>query len=79
MAAFQRAIAKAQELLADRQVLAQTLPTYTQINATTAATLHVGVYPTSINATRLQRVADVMQEYGYSKQPIDVKSLLSSR
>ncbi|HEX6471826.1 MAG TPA: ABC transporter substrate-binding protein, partial [Streptosporangiaceae bacterium] len=64
LAAFQRAIIKAQGLLADRQILAQTLPTYTQIDASTAATLHVGLYPTSINTTRLQRVADVMQEYG---------------
>jgi NitT/TauT family transport system substrate-binding protein len=77
MAAFQRAIVKAQGLLADRQVLAQTLPTYTQIDANTAATLHVGVYPTSINTTRLQRVADVMQQYGYLNKPIDVKSLVS--
>jgi NitT/TauT family transport system substrate-binding protein len=79
LAAFQRAIAKAQALLADRQVLAQTLPTYTQIDAGTAATLHVGVYPSSINATRLQRVADVMQVYGYAKKPIDVKSLLGTK
>jgi NitT/TauT family transport system substrate-binding protein len=79
LAAFQRAITKAQLVLADRQMLAQTLPTYTAIDASTAATLHVGVYPTSINTTRLQRVADVMREYGYSKQSIDVKSLVSSR
>jgi len=79
LAAFQRAIAKAQVLLADRQVLAQTLPTYTKIDASTAATLHVGVYPLSINTTRLQRVADVMREYGYAKQAIDVKSLVSSK
>ena len=78
LAAFRRAIIKAQLLLADRQMLAQTLPTYTRIDASTAATLHVGLYPTSINTTRLQRVADVMQEYGYSKEPIDVKSLVSS-
>jgi NitT/TauT family transport system substrate-binding protein len=78
LAAFQRAIAKAQLLLANRQMLAQTLPTYTQIDASTAATLHVGVYPTSINTTRLQRVADVMQEYGYSKQPVNVKSLVGT-
>ncbi|HEY7488914.1 MAG TPA: ABC transporter substrate-binding protein [Streptosporangiaceae bacterium] len=78
VAAFQRALYKAQALLADRQVLAQTLPTYTQIDANTAATLHVGVYPTSINTTRLQRVADMMQQYGYLKQPIDVKALVSS-
>jgi NitT/TauT family transport system substrate-binding protein len=77
MAAFQRAILKAQGMLADRQVLAQTLPTYTQIDANTAATLHTGVYPTSLNTTRLQRVADMMQQYGYLTKPIDVKSLVS--
>jgi NitT/TauT family transport system substrate-binding protein len=77
MAAFQRAIIKAQGLLADRQVLAQTLPTYTQIDAATAQTIHTGTYPTSINTTRLQRVADIMQQYSYLKQPLDVKSLVS--
>lgn len=78
LAAFQRAIYKAQLLLADRQVLAHTLTTYTQIDAATAATLHVGVYPTSINITRLQRVVDTMRQYGYLKQPIDVKALVSN-
>ncbi|HEX6472923.1 MAG TPA: ABC transporter substrate-binding protein [Streptosporangiaceae bacterium] len=77
LAAFQRALAKAQALLADRQTLAQVLPTYTQIDAATAATIHTGVYPTSINTTRLQRVADIMRQYGYLKNPLDVKSLVS--
>jgi NitT/TauT family transport system substrate-binding protein len=76
-AAFQRAIYKAQAVLADRQVLAQTLPTYTQIDPATAATIHTGIYPTSINTTRLQRVADIMQQYGYLKQPLDVKALVN--
>jgi NitT/TauT family transport system substrate-binding protein len=77
-AAFKRAILKAQKDLADRQVLAQTLPTYTQIDAKTVATLKVGVYPTSLDAARLQRVADTMQQYGYLDKPIDVKSLVGS-
>ncbi|HZB30263.1 MAG TPA: ABC transporter substrate-binding protein [Streptosporangiaceae bacterium] len=76
-AAFQRAIYKAQAVLADRQVLAQTLPTYTQIDPATAATIHTGTYPTTINPTRLQRVADLMQQYRYLEQPLDVKALLS--
>ena len=76
-AAFQRAIYKAQAVLADRQVLAQTLPTYTQIDPATAATIHTGIYPTSINNTRLQRVADIMQQYGYLQQPLDVKALVN--
>jgi NitT/TauT family transport system substrate-binding protein len=78
LAAFRRAIGRAQTLLADRQVLARTLPTYTQIDANTAATLHVGVFPTSINTTRLQRVADLAQQYGYLTKPIDVKTLVST-
>jgi NitT/TauT family transport system substrate-binding protein len=71
------AIYKAQAVLADRLVLAQTLPTYTQIDPATAATIHTGTYPTSINTTRLQRVADIMQQYGYLEQPLDVKALVS--
>ncbi|HEY7484371.1 MAG TPA: ABC transporter substrate-binding protein [Streptosporangiaceae bacterium] len=78
LAAFQRAIVRAQALLADRQVLAQTLPTFTRIDASTAATLHVGAYPTSINTVRLERVVDMMLQYGYLKQRIDVKSVLGA-
>jgi NitT/TauT family transport system substrate-binding protein len=77
LAAFQRAVTKAQLLLADRQVLARTLPTITQIDTATAATIHTGVFPTTINTTRLQRVADIMRQYGYLKQPLDVKLLVN--
>jgi NitT/TauT family transport system substrate-binding protein len=77
-AAFKRAILKAQKDLADRQVLVQVLPTYTQIDAATAAALKAGVYPTSLDAARLQRVVDTMKQYGYLDKPIDVKSLVSS-
>jgi NitT/TauT family transport system substrate-binding protein len=75
-AAFQRAIGKGQALLADRQVLTQTLPTFTQIEPATAQTIHTGVFPTSINTTRLQRVADIMRQYGYLQRPLDVKTLV---
>jgi NitT/TauT family transport system substrate-binding protein len=75
-AAFKRAIGKGQAMLADRQVLTQTLPTFTKIEPATAQTIHTGVFPTSINTTRLQRVADIMQQYGYLKQRLDVKTLV---
>jgi len=75
-AAFKRAIGKGQALLADRQVLTQTLPTFTRIEPATAQTIHTGVFPTSINTTRLQRVADIMQQYGYLQRPLDVKTLV---
>jgi NitT/TauT family transport system substrate-binding protein len=76
LAAFQRAVGKAQTLLSDRQVLAHTLPTFTRIDASTAETIHTGVFPTTINTTRLQRVADIMRQYGYLKQSLDVKTLV---
>jgi NitT/TauT family transport system substrate-binding protein len=76
VAAFQRALGKAQAMLSDRKVLEQVLPTYTKINAQTASNLHYGTFPTSLSITRLQRVADIMQRYGYLATPLDVKSMV---
>ena len=77
VAALQRALVKAQGMLSDRKTLEQTIPTYTRIDAKTAASLHFGTFPTSLSTTRLQRVADIMQRYGYLTKPIDVKTLVS--
>jgi NitT/TauT family transport system substrate-binding protein len=78
LAAFQRAISKAQALLTDRQILNQTLPTYTKIKPDVAAAIHVGLYPASIDMGRLKRVSDLMVQYGYIPKPIDVQSMVSS-
>ncbi|MBB2910045.1 NitT/TauT family transport system substrate-binding protein [Streptosporangium becharense] len=77
VAAFQRALAKAQNIAAsDRKAVEEILPTFTKIDAATAAVITLGNYPTSLNETRLQRVADLMEEAGYLTSPIDAKSLL---
>jgi NitT/TauT family transport system substrate-binding protein len=77
VAAFQRAIDKAQQLVAsDRKVVEQILPTYTKIDPKTASIIHIGRYPTSVSRTRIQRVADVMLQYGYLKTKFDAGSLL---
>ncbi|GAA2860130.1 ABC transporter substrate-binding protein [Streptosporangium fragile] len=77
VAAFQRALGKAQQLAAsDRKAVEEILPTFTSIDAATAAVITLGSYPTSLNETRLQRVADLMQEYGYLTSKIDAKALL---
>ncbi|MEV6160076.1 ABC transporter substrate-binding protein [Nonomuraea sp. NPDC052129] len=77
MAAFQRAMAKAQNVAAtDRSAVTKILPTFTQIPAATAATINLGNYPTSLNAQRIQRVADLMAEYGFIKNKIDVSSMI---
>ncbi|WP_249347392.1 ABC transporter substrate-binding protein [Microbispora sp. H11081] len=77
IAAFQRALGKAQALVAnDRKIVEETLPKYTKIDAATAAVISLGSYPTSLSETRLQRVASLMKEYGYIKNDLDVKSMI---
>ncbi|WP_214105990.1 ABC transporter substrate-binding protein [Acrocarpospora catenulata] len=77
VAAFQRALAKAQQLAAsDRKAIEEVLPKYTKIDAATAAVIALGVYSTTLSEARLQRVADTMKEYGYLQAGFDVKSLL---
>ncbi|MEO3858947.1 ABC transporter substrate-binding protein [Acrocarpospora sp. B8E8] len=77
VAAFQRALAKAQQLAAsDRKAIEEVLPKYTKIDAATASVIALGVYSTTLSEARLQRVADTMKEYGYLQAGFDVKSVL---
>ncbi|MFG2073519.1 ABC transporter substrate-binding protein [Nonomuraea maritima] len=77
LAAFNRAISKAQQLASsDRKEIEAMLPKYTKIDAQTASVITLGTYPSELNANRLQKVADLMQEYGYLTSPLDVKSLI---
>ncbi len=77
LAAFQRAMAKAQNIAAtDRDAVTKILPTFTKIPAETAATINLGNYPTTLNAQRIQRVADLMAEYGFLKAKMDVSSMI---
>lgn len=77
LAAFQRAIGKAQALLTDEALIAQTVPKFTQIKPDVAATLNYGLYPATLNPAALKRVSDLMVKYGYLQTPIDVNSLIS--
>ncbi|MEV0378900.1 ABC transporter substrate-binding protein [Nonomuraea sp. NPDC050643] len=79
LAAFQRAISKAQQLASgDRKEIEAILPTYTKIDAKTAAAITLGAYPSTLDPARLQKVADLMLEYKYIPQPIDVKSVVAT-
>ncbi|MEU1722488.1 ABC transporter substrate-binding protein [Actinomadura sp. ATCC 39365] len=79
LAAFQRAIAKAQQLASsDRKVIEETLPKYTKIDAKTASVITLGTYPSELNENRLQKVADLMLEYKYLTSPVDVKSVIAA-
>ncbi|TMR98027.1 ABC transporter substrate-binding protein [Nonomuraea basaltis] len=79
LAAFQRAIAKAQQVAAgSRKEVEAVLPTYMKIDAKTAAQTSLGAYPTALDLQRLQRVADLMQQHRYVNRPLDVKSLVAT-
>ncbi|MEO3804441.1 ABC transporter substrate-binding protein [Nonomuraea sp. B1E8] len=76
-AAFQRAVSRAQRLAAtDRAALAEVVPLYTQTPKEAVMTMAMGTFPTSLNATRIQRVADLMDEFGYLKSKVDVASMV---
>jgi NitT/TauT family transport system substrate-binding protein len=40
--------------------------------------MQLGGFSTSVNATRLQRVADLMREFGYLEQDFDVTNMLAT-
>ncbi|HWE88484.1 MAG TPA: ABC transporter substrate-binding protein [Pseudonocardiaceae bacterium] len=77
VAAFQRAINQAAGDAASRSTVEQILPTYTQINAATAALVNLGTWPTVIDPDRLQRVASLMLTYGLTNIQINLTPLIS--
>jgi NitT/TauT family transport system substrate-binding protein len=77
VAAFQRAIAKAQKIAAsDRKAVEQIIPKYTSIKADVVSIIALGSYPTTLNASRMQRVADVLQQFGFITKKGDAKALI---
>jgi NitT/TauT family transport system substrate-binding protein len=46
------------------------------IDRVTAAVMALNVYPIGVDAVRIQRVADVMQQFGFLKRRFDVRQLL---
>ncbi|MEV0235900.1 ABC transporter substrate-binding protein [Nonomuraea sp. NPDC050786] len=76
-AAFQRAVTRAQRLAAtNRAELAEVVPLYTQTPKQAVMTMAMGTFPTSLSARRIQRVADLMYEFGYLKSKVDVASMV---
>lgn len=82
---FQRALARGQELAArDDSTVKKILPSYAHIDAATASSITLGSFPTTLNTTRLQRVADAMLDFSkgkaaadqYLTKPINVTDLL---
>ncbi|MDD7935622.1 ABC transporter substrate-binding protein [Actinomycetospora straminea] len=79
VAAFQRAMARGQQAAVDRGNVEQVLPTYVRIDRATASLINLGSYPQSLDATRLQRVADLMTQFALVPGRFDVAPLLGPR
>jgi NitT/TauT family transport system substrate-binding protein len=76
LAALQRALAKATADLSNRATVEQTLPTYTKIDAPTASLISLPNYLTSLDTTRLQRMSDLLTQFGALPKPVDVGAML---
>jgi NitT/TauT family transport system substrate-binding protein len=76
VAAFQKAMVKAQKAATDRTAISSVLPDLTGVDKQTSSLLKLGQYPTSVDATRLQRVVTLMKTYGYLQQSMDVSALV---
>jgi NitT/TauT family transport system substrate-binding protein len=78
VAAFQRALRKAAELArSDSAEVTAALQKYTKIDQATASTMKLGGFSTAVDPARVQRVADLMLEFGYLKQKFDVASIVA--
>ncbi len=76
VAAFQRAMIPAQRDAADRSKVAQVLPDLSGVDAATATLLNIDTFPTSTNATQLQRVITLLQNYGGMTAQLDAANLI---
>ncbi|RJL31685.1 ABC transporter substrate-binding protein [Bailinhaonella thermotolerans] len=77
VAAFQRALAKALKVAQDRQEVVKVIPSYTTIKADTVSIIALGTYPTTLEPARLQRVADMLDQFGYLKNKLDVQQMMA--
>ncbi|RJQ79822.1 ABC transporter substrate-binding protein [Amycolatopsis panacis] len=76
LAAFRRVLTQAQLAAADPATVRDALPSFSDIDQTTAALISLGSYPTTLSATRLQRVADLMHSSGLIPNRLDVQAML---
>jgi NitT/TauT family transport system substrate-binding protein len=75
--AFQRAVEKGQALAdSDPAMVRQVLPTYSKISPQVAAQIGVDNYPSTVSASREQRIADLMFAGGLLKSRFNASSML---
>jgi NitT/TauT family transport system substrate-binding protein len=75
-AAFVRAIRKGQALAnTSRSDVNKAVPAFTKVTAATAAHMTLDDYPATVDAARLQRVADVMHQFGLLKTSFNMAAM----
>jgi NitT/TauT family transport system substrate-binding protein len=75
--AFQRAINKALVMsIQNREAVYDILPTFTQIDRKLASVVGYSGFVTTTNPVRLQRVSDLMVQFGFLKKAVDVKPMI---
>jgi NitT/TauT family transport system substrate-binding protein len=75
--AFQAAMARGQALAdSNRAAVEQILPSYIKLSSQEAAIVNLGQFPTTLDATHLQRVASLMFTGGLINQQFSVQPLL---
>jgi NitT/TauT family transport system substrate-binding protein len=76
LAAFHTALMRAQASANEPAPLDKALTHYAGMSRETASLITVGVYPTSLQVTSLQRVADLMSFYGALPDPLNVSGMV---
>ena len=75
--AFQQALDQAQSDCAQRGPVQTVLPNLTGMSAQDAALVTLGTYPTSLNVSQVERVAQLMYDSGMIATPINMNRLTS--
>lgn len=73
---FREVLTEAQQLAEDPTEVRDVLASFSFLDKTAAALVALGTFPTSVNAVRLQRVADLMHDGGIVGTRIDVSALV---
>ncbi|MGX7825550.1 ABC transporter substrate-binding protein [Actinokineospora sp. 24-640] len=76
IAAFQRALARAAAESTDRSKMEPMFVKYAKIDEETAKLVTISTYSTSLEANRIQRVANLLEEFGAIKGHLDVQPML---
>jgi NitT/TauT family transport system substrate-binding protein len=74
--AFQKAMQRATNDAADRTKIEPLLPQYAKVDQQTAALTNLPGFRSTLDATRIQRVADLMTQFGVLPGKFDVRPML---